>query len=401
MFAIFLAAGLTRLSSAQEAPRANPYAFPDSFGISKEALAQEDQASPFANAHFVKQQLYLGLYASHYDDRLTRIAYSPGMPGVSDAQGHPLWFDEGIGGDMLIAIPGGLFATEQFDNLDRLFADWSDARELTADGQRKLAAFRDAIGRQFTVGMDWDIGYQRIRRWREKSPRSIAAGLAEVMYWNTLAWNARGTHFGDAITADGWKLSIERLNKADRVLKEIGPFAANNPLWHYENISLAAVLDKGVPEKMEAFAKAYAADPTFIANYSETARFLGPNWGGDWDTVDRFIKSAASSAAPSEGRSMYARLYMAVDECGCVGFSLFRDTLATWPLMKDSFEELLRLYPRSGWNANRYAAYACMAGDKQTYLAVRFKIGKAVIPGAWLHPYSLDLCEHRYPAQAL
>lgn len=98
---------------------------------------------------------------------------------------------------------------------------------------------------------------------------------------------------------------------------------------------------------------------------------------------------------------MYARLYMTVDGCDCDGFELLRDTMANWPDLKQSFDDLTRLYPHSGWLINRYAAYACVAGDRDAFLDLRFRIGKATIPGAWPQNHSLDLCEHEYPARPL
>jgi hypothetical protein len=75
--------------------------------------------------------------------------------------------------------------------------------------------------------------------------------------------------------------------------------------------------------------------------------------------------------------------------------------LVTWPDLKRGFDDLIRLYPHSGWNLNRYAAYACIAEDRETYLALRARIGKAPILAAWPHNHSLDLCDHMFPALPL
>ena len=80
-------------------------------------------------------------------------------------------------------------------------------------------------------------------------------------------------------------------------------------------------------------------------------------------------------------------------------FNLFRDSLATWPEMKRGFEDIIRRSPHSAWNINNFAAFACMAGDKQTFQSLRFRIGKTIMPDAWPSNYSLDLCEHKFETQ--
>jgi hypothetical protein len=67
--------------------------------------------------------------------------------------------------------------------------------------------------------------------------------------------------------------------------------------------------------------------------------------------------------------------------------------------MKRGFEDIIRRSPHSAWNINNFAAFACMAGDKQTFQSLRFRIGKTIMPDAWPSNYSLDLCEHKFETQ--
>ncbi len=98
---------------------------------------------------------------------------------------------------------------------------------------------------------------------------------------------------------------------------------------------------------------------------------------------------------------MYARLYWSISQREDLDFNLFRDSLASWPDMKHGFEDIIRNYPYSAWNINNFAAFACIAGDKETFQSLRFRIGKTIIPGAWPENYSLDLCEYKFAAQPL
>ena len=119
--------------------------------------------------------------------------------------------------------------------------------------------------------------------------------------------------------------------------------------------------------------------------------------------MDAFIKEASAKAKDKEGSALYTRLYMSASGCGTCDqkFNLFRDTQVSWPEMKKGFDDLMRLYPHSAWNLNKYASFACQAGDKETFLSVRFRIGKNVVSEAWRPNYSFDLCDHQFPTQPL
>ena len=69
--------------------------------------------------------------------------------------------------------------------------------------------------------------------------------------------------------------------------------------------------------------------------------------------------------------------------------------------MKSRFEDLIRLYPHSAWMMNKYAAYACIADDKETFQRLRLRVGKMIMSNAWPQNNSLDLCDHKFPTQPL
>jgi hypothetical protein len=366
------------------------------------SIPHEDVSSPFAEMHPLEERIHLILYGTQYDSMATPPPFSAAGPlPETDSEGRPLWFDAETGRDVLANVVAGLLSSEQFDNLDRLFNDWSGPRQLGADGRWRLSSFERGVSLQFAGGTAWDSGYQLIQRWRTKSPGSRAAAIAEAIYWKNYAWSARGAGYANTVSDEGWKLYEERLAKAEATLVESQRYASTSPLWDYEFILVAQGLNWPVARRLDLFKGAYQKEKFFVANYAAFVRGLAPKWGGDWKTVDEFIRSAVELTKSAEGRSMYARLYMAVDGCDCDGFDLLRDTMANWPDLKQSFDDLIRLYPHSGWLINRYAAYACLAGDRDAFLDLRFRIGNATIPGAWPRNHSLDLCEHEYPARPL
>jgi len=382
---------------------ANPFAlgpdFPDSQPPFK--APGDDEASPFVIAHKSEQARYEMHYFVHY--RAGGPSWSQPSSHLShsvDAQGRPLWFDHGMGESFLENIVSLLFQNEQFLDLERVFDDWSDPSARQATGRPMLAAYGFALRTNLVNTPDWDATYEKIKRWRTNSPCAPAAAIAEAMYWQWYAWNARGGGYASSVTPDGWKLFNERLRKAQAVLEESRSFAGDNPLWGLAYIEVGAGLGWPKDRLLRQLAESVGKDPTFSTLYTTTAYYLTPQWGGDWDLVDQLARSAVGGTQATEGWSYYALIYMNVDSC-CGMVNLFRETQANWQDMKRGLEDLVRLFPHSAWNVNRFAAYACVADDKEAYVRMRLKLGKLVMPAAWPSNYSFDLCEHKFPPTAL
>ena len=360
-----------------------------------------DPGSPLVDVHSPDYVHYASAYYARYhalDD-----ASIPGLDNFReelDSNGHPKWFDGVQGKYTLTQLVERLIAHEQFDDLDRLFDDWSDPKSRMADGRWKLSSFVDAVTERFVVTKAWDSNYLVLQNWKKKNPKSIAANLSEVIYWINYAWDARGNGYADSISPLGRKLFEERLLKAEQTLLNCKDSSSQNPVWYSEYIRVANGLNWPKADIYKLVMDAEQKQKYFYGLYMRYAVALTPKWGGSWELVDAFIKASTDNTKDQEGHSLYARLYWTVDE-HTPEFNLFRDTQASWPEMKKGFDDLMRRYPHSAWNLNNYAAYACKAGDKSTFQYLRFLIGNNVTPQAWNSSYSLDLCEHNFPDQAL
>lgn len=397
--------GLAAADSGASSPSnpANPFALGADYPDLKPPLnlPGNDEASPFVVAHHNEQARYSMHYFTHY--RVGGPSWTEPFSHLNhtvDAQGRPLWFDHGQGQNFLQTIVSLLFKNEQFLDLERLVDDWSDPSARLATGRPMLAVYGGAIQATFADTPDWDAVYEKIQRWRTMSPRAAAAAITEAMYWQYYAWNARGPGYAATVTADGWKLFNERLRKAQAVLEASRSFASDNPLWGLTYIEVGTGLNWPKDQLLRQLAESVAKSPTFSPLYTTTAYYLTPQWGGDWHLVEQLARSAVKSTEGSEGWSYYALIYMTVDSC-CNMADLFHDTEANWQDMKRGLEDLVRLYPHSAWNVNRFAAYACVADDKEAYVRMRLKLGKVVMPAAWPSNASFDLCEHKFPATAL
>jgi len=378
---------------------ANPFAFNSAFVDPQPSLnrVDEDQSSPFVLAHRIEDDRYETLYWGHYHagGSVEWASAFRHLPNSVDVQGRPLWFDHGYADSFLNNLVWTLFQNEQFLDLERLLDDWSDPSARRADGRPMLTAYVAALEDNFAYTLDWDAIHERIQRWRSKNPYAPAAAITEALYWKLYAWSARGEGSASGVTPDGWKLFDERLRKAQAVLEESRSFASDNPLWGLTYIEVGTGLNWPKEQLLRQLAESVAKEPAFSSLYVTTAYYLTPQWGGGWDLVDQIVRGAVRNTEATEGWSLYARIYMSLDSC-CNDLDLFRDTPANWQDMKRGFEDMVRLYPHSAWNMNRFAAYACVADDKDAYVSLRFKLGKLIMPTAWPYNHSFDLCEHKF-----
>jgi Domain of unknown function (DUF4034) len=360
-------------------------------------IADEDQSNPLVEAHGVEQIRYAALYFSHYHGAGGPIDASTArdLPHPRDPQGHPLWSDKGNSDALLQTLVASLLDSEHFEDLDRVFEDWNDPSERMADGRWKLVNFQAGIKAFFGRQNIWDARYPIFEHWRQKNPQSRAAALAEAIYWFDYGWNARGGGVAGSVAPEGWKLFAERLKKAETVLVQSKPYASGSPLWWSLAIEVGNGLSWQKSRIMDLFAESAKTGKCFYSTYLSTIQSLTPLWGGDWKLVDRFVQDSVKNTEDVEGHSLYARLYWAAD-CDCEDFSLFRDSLASWPEMKRGFEDIIQRYPHSAFDLNKFAVYACIAGDKETFQSLRFRIGKLLTPQAWPSNYSIDLCEHKF-----
>jgi hypothetical protein len=320
------------------------------------------------------------------------------LPPAHDERGAPLYFDGDLGYWPLASLPANLLSEGRYDELDTLFEEWSKPASYTADGREMLTAFLHLL--QPGPGLEitqWAPTLEVIKRWQDHAPNSIAAELAEALYWEDYAWHARGRGYAASVTPEGWALLKEREEKAVAVLLKIKPKAASNPLW--AELMLRAGVGLSWPKsQMLAFLRESTENKVpFWPLYKIVAESLLPKWGGNWSAFEAFARDAVSK---THDPGIYARIYWIASQ-GTEDPNIFKYSSAKWADVKDGFEALMRSYPHSAHNLNKFAVFACMADDKDTFQALRYRIGNYVVFNQWPGSYSLDLCEHKFPLQPL
>lgn len=270
--------------------------------------------------------------------------------------------------------------------------EWNTPGCVFDDGEPVISSLTKGFDSVFTRGKDWSESLARVQLVRTKFPDAPFAALAEAVYWRNYAWHGRGGGFANGVTQEGWKLFRERLEKAEKVLIDSKPYAAELPNWYAEMIAVQGALERPAIDRANIFLEGAQKYKTYYPIYHSMLHFFTPYWGGSWEEVDKLIIWSVENAHESVGNSMYARLYSSVFSKLPKEVSFFKDTRVSWPKMKLGFEDMMTKYPKSKWNLNNFAMFACMAEDKDTFLTLRNKIGADIMPEAWQR-VPLELCE--------
>jgi len=132
---------------------------------------------------------------------------------------------------------------------------------------------------------------------------------------------------------------------------------------------------------MAVFEAGVAKNPDHDNLYFFMEEALLPKWGGDLESVDRFIAWTVKKTRDQRGLEMYARLYAGLSY-GELHQRLFSNGEASWATMKTGFEDQLKRYPHPD-HRNMYAYFACMANDRATLRSQLELIGDNFEPIFW------------------
>jgi hypothetical protein len=225
---------------------------------------------------------------------------------------------------------------------------------------------------------------------KERFPESKLRPSLEAAAWMASAWNHRGHGLASTVSPEAMKLFREDHERALKALQEGEARGKGSPLWYQSAISIAGVTGRP-PEVLDAiFAEGAGRYPLDLRLHDTRLNFLLPQWGGSYDRVDGFIRSAVVRTQATEGTSLYATLYQRVRRSRPEK-DFFGGTRASWKLMRHAFEDGIVLEGDDDW-LNAYATFACIAEDHVTLRRVAARLGDRANLGLGLEGVSPEAC---------
>jgi len=286
------------------------------------------------------------------------------------------------------------FGSGRYMELDQYIEKLSKPDETFDDGRPRLAGVKPGLSQWFDAYKEWKGNLDRIAGWRKEYPHAYAADLVEAILWRSWAWSARGQGYANTVTEEGWTLYRERLGHARKILEETQSRGRGSPLWYELRLDIAQDLSADHEDFFVILNEGVKKYPSYLPLYWITTSYLSPRWGGSYEAVDAFAHAAVKfGSAPNP--STYARIYWTLSNYEGLEFDPFKDSPLSWPEMKRSFEDLMQKYPKSIWNLNGFASFACRANDGATYGTLRAKLGERIEDQAWPANYSVDVCDAR------
>jgi hypothetical protein len=227
--------------------------------------------------------------------------------------------------------------------------------------------------------------------WKQKVPDSKLQPVAVAEMWQRLAWNARAGRGAASMPGEMREIFRERLIKASRALEASSDPGRDSPIWYWVALIVAGSSGQAQAQFDALFEEAVAKFPTYLPLYLTRLNYYLPQWGGDFDKVDAFIERSVERTSASEGRSFYAWLYVDVAHKGYGDDAFFQVTRASWPRMRDAFEDMIARYPDVE-NKVLYATFACLARDREATARMLTMLPVDASLGGYARGISTDGC---------
>lgn len=274
-----------------------------------------------------------------------------------------------------------------FNEVERLYGIYGQpGLRSPLTGTPRIQHFWMGIDRIFDSSLNVTEQYYEqldalTRQWAQQHPKSVVAQLLHADSLMSHAWFHRGSGYANTVSPAAWAAFGKYLNLALEQMRRCQALAAKDSSWNALMLRLGRGLGWDTDRLMQIMEEGIAKNPDHDELYFQMQTSLLPRWGGDLDTIERFIASVTQSTRAKRGFEMYARLYgsLSYDE---VKQSLFKATHASWPKMKQGFEDQISRYPFYE-NRNIFAYFACMAEDRQTLQEQLKLIGGDFYRDAW------------------
>lgn len=279
------------------------------------------------------------------------------------------------------------FWTGDFAALEKLNNRLKQGKHFAPDGGSELEYFRLGLGKVPQSVADHNEPYLRelealTLQWATEHPKSSLAYIlhAEVLVQH--AWSYRGGGYAKDVPPEAWADFHGYLRRAADYLKAHADVTLTDSSAHALLLRIGTGLgwDDATLRRIQQDGLKRNADDVML--YFDMLTPLLPKWGGDPDTLDRYIRQATKETQADYGMGMYARLYGAAADMD-FGHRLFEDSQVDWPTMKKGYEDMQARFPNSPARRNHFAHMACLAKDRATLVALLAELGPTIDASQW------------------
>lgn len=334
----------------------------------------------------------LGLWAEQVQQKLhvdpnLEMSNAPGKPVFVGENGMPFTkppsADTVIEND-IIDITKSAFKSGQFEKIEILALNYREKDILMPSGRAKLLrvymGLHQAIAPAINQERDdlyWKIISDKIFLWQKEFPKSPTAIIFQSEMLVARALYFRGNKTYDKVAPANKVKFSEYTQQAHDVLVNNKATASVDPQWYVGMLAIAQAQGWDGVEFSVLAQEAIKKFPGYLQIYRAAIGSLLPKWGGSYQSIEDFARYSVSQTQAKEGQSLYARVYMFLQNefCDCGDFvdNIFSKSIVSWPHMKKGFEDILVRYP-DAYNLNFFAQFACRAGDKPTTTGLITKI---------------------------
>ncbi|MFZ6758071.1 DUF4034 domain-containing protein [Undibacterium sp. Ji50W] len=287
------------------------------------------------------------------------------------------------------------FDEGKFAAIDQLLDKLIRSEITDTSGTWQLSWFDSAVNMEFS-DRDDSGKLKRIQQWKVVNPKSTGIPIAEATYWRGAAWRIRGNQANVNVDPFALKLFKQRMDAAELALSKSKKYASRNPTWYEMYLLVSNENGKSLTFSENLYQEAIKRHPRFTNLYKEMALIYAPPYGlADWAKVEKVIETGVKNITNSDGAIIYATIYQYIASRQQFEFDIFRDSLASWPRIKQGYEHMLAKTPNAKL-LNEMAVYACRANDKDTFNDLWTKIQGKPEKTIWPANYTPDICTYRF-----
>jgi hypothetical protein len=269
---------------------------------------------------------------------------------------------------------------EKFDDLDRIAAEYRGEKSRLAGGDWKLRVFYDTLDAPQQTDKDSVDHIAHLERWMQERPQSITARVALATSLHRWAWVARGNGMANTVTADGWRLFGERIQRSQQVLESAAKLDAKCPQWYSEMMTVGLAQSWDAARMKDIFERGVQFEPGYYYLYLQYANYLLPKWDGKPGDASAFAKTSADDVGGDAGDELYFQIATILIKRGDGDFPVKE---MDWERIQRGYQALTAHYGATRRTKNQIAFMAYKFKDA-AFARQQFElIGDHWAPGVW------------------